>query len=356
MSKTSPHQNTLWVDLTRALVMFGVVLTHVSADVITEWGIAPKSWWLAANVYDSFTRGCVPLFIMLSGALLLPKQESYLAFFKKRLGRIAIPFVVWTLLYLLWKKGGETPRLSPSEAFREVAEGHIYYHLWFFYILPGLYLLTPIFRILVAKARTQDLIYFLLLCFWAASLAPFISQLHYVFTGKTFSIALSLEPATGFIGYFVLGYFLRKHATEKWRTPAEGILLLSLFGCMAGTYYLSSHTHTFQNLLYGNMAPNVVLYTASVFILLRTLPVTLETRCPLFLRKGIQEGARVSFGIYLIHPMILETLASGKLGFVLKPLANHPVYLIPLIAILVYGLSWILIALIQRIPYLRRIV
>ena len=109
-------ENLFWVDVIRALVMFGVVLAHVSADVITEWGRFPASWWWAANIYDSFARGCVPVFVMVSGALLLPKDESYRSFFVKRFKRILIPFVVWTALYLLWERQFYLPSLGFSEA------------------------------------------------------------------------------------------------------------------------------------------------------------------------------------------------------------------------------------------------
>ena len=77
-----------WVDVLRVFAIVAVVVVHVSADIITEWNSMPRSWWWAANFYDSLARGGVPVFVMLSGALLLPQAESYRDFFKKRLQRI----------------------------------------------------------------------------------------------------------------------------------------------------------------------------------------------------------------------------------------------------------------------------
>ncbi|MGH8822038.1 MAG: acyltransferase family protein, partial [Rhodoferax sp.] len=58
-------------------------------------------WW-AGNVYDSLTRSSVPLFFMVSGATLLPKQEPIRAFFAKRFIRIVPPLLFWSIFYLWW--------------------------------------------------------------------------------------------------------------------------------------------------------------------------------------------------------------------------------------------------------------
>ena len=92
-----------WVDVLRVFAIAAVVIVHVSADIITEWSAVPRSCWWIANFYDSLARGAVPLFVMVSGALLLPKAESYRDFFVKRFQRIVIPFIVWTVFYLLWR-------------------------------------------------------------------------------------------------------------------------------------------------------------------------------------------------------------------------------------------------------------
>ncbi len=114
-SLPNERENLFWIDVLRAVVMFGVVIIHVAADVITEWGAVPQDWWWAAHVYDSLVRGCVPLFVMISGALLLSKTESLGDFFAKRFQRIAIPFLVWTILYLLWRKHFREPILDSQK-------------------------------------------------------------------------------------------------------------------------------------------------------------------------------------------------------------------------------------------------
>ena len=358
MEAASPplKRDLFWIDFLRAVTMFGVVMIHVAADVITEWGAVPRSWWNAANLYESLARGCVPIFIMISGALLLPKRESYRDFFRKRFNRIAIPFLAWTLLYLLWKKLFYQPDLGPAEALRQIAGNGVYFHLWFLYVLIGLYLLTPLFRITAAYASGRDIFYFLALWFIFSSLLPCTEKIGQLFTGEDFRLAIPIEPAQGFIGYFVLGYFLNQYVTDKAGAATRVIWAVSLLISLEGTFYLTQHFRSFQNALYDNMAPNVVFYTTSVLILIKSSGPFLEKHLPERFKNMILQVSKASFGIYLIHPVFLDTLIKGRLGFTLTGKMFHPIWMIPLTAALVFSLSLAAVRLIQRVPYLRRTV
>ncbi|OGW79254.1 MAG: hypothetical protein A3G33_00190 [Omnitrophica bacterium RIFCSPLOWO2_12_FULL_44_17] len=349
-------QETLfWADLIRAIVVFGVVLVHVSADVITEWSKFPRSWWWAANIYDSLARGCVPAFVMLSGALLLPKIESYRDFFGKRFQRVMIPFVAWTVFYLLWKKHFYEPDLGFFEALIRAANNKVHFHLWFLYVIVGLYMITPVFRVLMAHMSRRHIFYFLILCFFVASFFPFSEKLIQVFANTKIRFSFPIEPVQGFIGYFVLGHFIRQSDTKKFVPAVIVMWVTSLLICAMGSYFLSSHFHSFQSLLYDNMAPNVVFYTATFFIIVKHAGPVIERHLNSGLRNLITNFSKASFGIYLIHPIILEALAVGRWGFKLKGDVLHPFYMIPITTAVIYLLSFFVILLIQKIPYLRKI-
>jgi surface polysaccharide O-acyltransferase-like enzyme len=349
-------ENLFWVDAVRAAVMFGVVLVHSSADVITEWGRFPAGWWWAANIYDSLARGCVPVFIMLSGALLLPKIENYRDFFLKRFQRILIPSIVWTALYLLWKKQFYVPGLGLSEALRLTAGGNVHFHLWFLYLIAGLYLITPLLRILVAHASRRDLLYLLGLWFLVSSILPFWEGWDKLFLHTGLHFKLPVELAQGFIGYFVLGHVIRRTDTAKCRNSTYGVWIVSLSVCAIGTYLLTRHFHSFQTLFYDNMAPNVVFYAASFFMIMKHAGSALETHLGAGLRRLVLDLSKASFGIYLIHPMIQDILLKGRWGFVLKGDVPHPAFMIPVTAAAIYALSFFIIFVIQKVPVLKRIV
>jgi surface polysaccharide O-acyltransferase-like enzyme len=349
-------ENFFWIDIIRAIVMLGVVTVHTAADVITEWGRFPESWWWSANIYDSLARGSVPVFVMVSGALLLPKQESYRDFFLKRFNRVIIPFIAWTILYLLARKIYLEPNLGLAEALSRAANNKASFHLWFLYVIVGLYLLTPIFRILIAFARGRDLFYFLALWFIVSSVLPFIDGLSNLFFHQHFTIKLSCEPMQGFIGYFVLGHVLQKFAEKKLLQAAGVVWSLCFFICTAGTYCLSLYCHSFQQLFYHNMSPNVVFYSSAFFIVMKYGMPYFKNRINSGFRNIILNLSKASFGIYLIHPMILDTLNTGRLGFALRGDTLHPAYMIPLTVFVVYFLSFLAVSVIQKIPYLRKIV
>ena len=350
------QENLFWADMVRACAVFGVILIHVAADVVTLWGKVPASWWWAANFYDSLVRGAVPVYIMLSGALLLPKAESFGDFFRKRFARIMIPFVVWTLVYLFWKKCFYRPDLGLAEAIRWVLSGSVHFHLWFLYLIVGLYLVTPLFRILVAHASRREMLYFLGLCFVISSLVPFAEKLCGMFLHVDLKFGLPVEPAQGFIGYFVLGYFIRCDVTEKSIPMAWTFWVVSLLVCMFGTYFLSRHFHGFTALLYENMSPNVVFFTAAFFMIMKNAGPFFERHMSPGFRASIVGLSSASFGIYLIHPMILDAMIKARWGFVLKGDMPHPVYAIPLAVVVTYALSFLAVSVIQKIPWLRKIV
>ncbi len=353
----SPHENLFWIDLCRALVMFGVIIIHTSADVITEWGRFPNSWWWAANIYDSLVRGCVPVFVMLSGALLLGKQEDYKSFFTKRFQRIAIPFAAWLFFYLVWKKLLFQPELTLPLALSLAAGDKVHFHLWFLYMIAGLYLFTPILRLVTIHASRRDLLWFLGLWFTVSSALPFIEKAVPLLGGSQISLSLPIPPAEGFVGYFLLGYFLHKHSKPSWVPAAFALWLGSFLLCLVGTFLLSTKLHTYQKLFYDNFAPNVVLFTASFFVLIKHSKHTQGGNLNPAFKNLVLSLSKASFGIYLVHPMILEALNSGRWGgFVLKPDTQHPVFMIPICTLVIYLLSFGIITLLQKTPGLRRTV
>jgi len=354
--KKSDPENLLWVEIIRAVMILGVVFIHTSADVVTAWKTLPRDWWWAGNIYSSLARGCVPVFVMVSGALLLPKSESISVFFSKRFSRIFVPFVAWSLFYFLWKKVVLDSDLAFTEAPKQIINDDVYFHLWFLYLIAGLYLVTPVFRVIAAHASERVILYFLFLWFILTSVIPFLGRIdpYLLHTGLDFSIPV--EPAQGFIGYFVLGYFIRRANTSAMVPAVAAVWIASLLFCVLGTYLISAPVNLVHLLFYDNMSPNVVLYAASFFLLMKHAGQLLEPKIWPGPRKFVAELSKASFGIYLIHPVFIHIFEKGLLGFFLRSDSFHPVYMIPLNALMVYSLSFGVVYSVQKIPYLKNIV
>lgn len=136
-------------DAIRLIAILAIVLLHAAANGVTQLPAGSGNWWLA-NLADSAGRVGVPLFLMLSGAILLTRQqESIRHFYQRRWQRLAWPTLIWSLLYLCWaqfKAYWKQQPLALSDQLTGIITGHSYFHLWFVYLLIGLYGVLPFVR------------------------------------------------------------------------------------------------------------------------------------------------------------------------------------------------------------------
>ncbi|MGD8630025.1 MAG: acyltransferase family protein, partial [Gammaproteobacteria bacterium] len=310
-----------FADAIRTYAIILVVLLHVSGTFVVQFEIIdPSAWWIM-NIIDSFSRPAVPLFVMISGMFLLDpaRQQGTVAFFKNRLSRIALPFLGWAMIYLAWRMIYHAESITPEHAVKEIILGPVYTHLWFIYMIIGLYLLTPVLRIYVRFSSRRNQIYFLVLWFVFASLLPVIDRYLNLESGIN-------RPVFQCLGYYLLGHMLRGHRLGRRQMRWALVLVVALTAFTAvGSYVLTTRNGgVFDGLLFGNSSPNVFLMSIAVFLLLKSLDYAkFNERVPGFSRITIWI-ASASFTIYLSHPVILELYQGGMLGFRLNAMTIHP--------------------------------
>jgi len=322
-----------WVDLVRVIGAFLVVMAHVS---YRGGGSS-----LISSYYFVLSRVAVPLFFMASGYLLLRKEEPYGDFFRKRALKVFVPFLVWSVIYLLWKGEGFNQPFSMkivASYILKIVRGPRENHLWFFYALIGLYLFTPILRVFVARAALRDLYYFCGLWFLVVPVFSFLQE----FT--PIKIGFELYFIAGYSGYFMLGHLLGLF--QYTRRQIYGLAFLFLMfsiGTTALGYIVKSEYFV------SYLSMNIVLMTAFAFILLREVQIG-DT-----LNNFLVPLSRASFGIYLVHVIVLAELE--KISFVSNWFsAGSSVYMIPLLGLFGFLVSFVVVAVIQKIPILRWIV
>ena len=205
------------LDIIRILACLMVVTMHSPLPTGAENGL-----FLSALSY--LTAPGVGLFFMLSGALLLPVESSTGVFLKKRLLKIAIPIVIWTTLYLIAEvliKGDAVPwKEWLSIPFS--AQGNPTF--WFLYTLIGLYLVSPIISKWLKSVSQRELEFYLIL--WLISLLyPILKIVLSINTSETGI----LYYFSGYVGYFVLGYYMRRYSERagfRWIIPAAIIAII----------------------------------------------------------------------------------------------------------------------------------
>ncbi|MDZ4757712.1 MAG: acyltransferase family protein [Bacteroidota bacterium] len=311
---TIPKQRIIWPDNLRALATVAVVVLHVSSSILYEWGKVSSSDWWTGNIYDSLVRWCVPVFLMVTGALLIPKQDTFAEIIANRIGKLIVPFAFWSLIYLinsLYIQIIQDNEMSISQCFVYIAKSLYHgtsYHLWYIYVLLGIYLLLPTISKNLNLLSDKNLLYIILL--WMLILClNYIPSLHF----KPLAFV-------GYVGYAVFGFYLFKVSINN--IMAFLMLAAGLAITAYGTFYLSNQQKGFNEMLYNYNTPHIAIMAAGVFILAKNETKNYNNKWFVKIRNVI---AQKSLGVYLIHVLILEIL--NKFGidwFYLEPLLSIP--------------------------------
>lgn len=219
----------IWLDLVKFVAIFMMIAVHCTDNVTPAERSEP--WYnLWGSFYGSFMRPAIPLFVMVTGALLLPVKQNMAFFYKKRITRLVVPFLIWSVLYNLfpWITGllDLSPTVindffawaEPDQSFA-ASLGHILMipfnfsafavQMWYVYLLIGLYLYMPVFSAWVKQASVKEQKVFLVL--WFVSL--FIPYLREFLTKDLWGTCSWNEFGllyyfAGFNGYLLLGHYI----------------------------------------------------------------------------------------------------------------------------------------------------
>ena len=233
--ENNKSERIVWLDWLRVAACLMVMTVHATepfylggegSRILT---FSDACW---ASFFDSFVRSCVPLFVITSSYLLFPLRTSTGQFFRRRASRLLIPFILWSLAYaFIW---GE-----PMENLRALLLNFNYSagHLWFVYMLIGVYLLMPLLSPWAERVGKRELQGYLAV--WVFTLfIPFIREWAsngqlLVIHGPTGIPNPAAYPlwgeaswngygafyyVSGFIGYLLLGLYFRRFVPElSWR-------------------------------------------------------------------------------------------------------------------------------------------
>jgi len=345
---------SLPVDLIRTVAIILVILLHAATEpyptvsIMSPQGV--QIWW-ASNVYDSLARLCVPLFIMLTGALLLQPSkvdEPLRVFFKKRWNRIGLPILFWGAAYFAWRAfvNGET--LTANSIALGVLTGP-YIHFWYVYLLIGLYLTTPILRVVVKYSDWKLLRYFLLLWVVGTALIPLFTLL------EPYNLNANVFLLAGWLGYYFLGGYLL--GVKLKRSILYLMLIVGIAWTIIGTYIVvGTLGERFSQIFYDSFSFNMIIASVALFLLLSAIPSQrVETRFPRG-NGALRLISQNTLPIYLFHVMVLETLRKGFLGFKISLTTMNPIVEIPLITAVTLLICLAVIIPLKKIPYVKRLI
>lgn len=360
----------VWVDVLRLCAIFMVICIH-SSD---PFNVSPEArsnpdfnFW--GGVYGSFLRPCVPLFVMITGLLLLPVKMSFEDFYRKRLMRIAVPFLLWSVLYNLipWATGlmglpssvlSDVFAYAPADASQSFGDAvrnillipfqfNVYtVPMWYLYMLIGLYLYMPFFSLWVERATARQKGIFLAI--WFVSL--FLPYAYSFFSADLLGTCAwnsfgTLYYFSGFNGYLLLGYCLA-HDVKIWSWLKTLSISLPLFGIgywvtYAGFKAMTANPHCSEQemeLFFLYCSPNVALMTVALFLIVRKVKIKSAKLVSL-----LANITKCGLGIYMVHYLVVG------LGYgVADALAVPTAFRIPVTAVISFAVCWGLISLCYR--------
>src|SRR5665647_2129885 len=359
--KVAPKKEriTLPVDLIRTVAIILVILLHSAIEPTPNLNImSPQGvqlWW-TSNIYDSIARSAVPLFVMLTGALLLQPNkvdEPLRVFFKKRWNRIGIPVIFWGTIFFAWDFLVRGQSLSALSILQGIFAGP-YVHFWYVYILIGLYLITPLLRVVVAHADWRIIRYFLIIWFIGSGIITLVT-LYANLSSQTIWFKNNVFLLTGLIGYFILGAYVVK---LRFLTSILYLgLILSTAWTIVGTFFLvGTLGESYGQFFHEATSFSVIIASVTLFLILAAIPSqTIENRFPRG-NKILQVISQNTLPIYLFHIIILETLQKGYLGFKISVTTMNPIIEIPLVTAVTLLLCLAIIVPLKKLPYVKRII
>lgn len=334
-------------DALRVIAVFAVVFLHTTAQRFTD--CYPSEEWVVRCCYFSLPRWAVPVFLMISGALFLnlDKKIELKKLYLKNITRIVLIYVFWSTVYALYIGIGKYDLKGIASL---IVYGPI--HFWFLKVLIGLYICVPILRTIVTNKKSEQ--YFIFLSSITAFIIPLVFQLIGLFNADTFHSlsriynGFAIPVASTYACYFVLGHYLSQFSISvKVKKIVYFLGVVSVIPVIVLTYLVTSRIGTPTELFYDNNCIFTFFEAIAVFVFLKDLQIPSKYHhCLLSLSK-------MSLGVYIVHQLVIRLFYQF---WGIHSASLNPVFFIPVFAVLVFVISCIIVYILLKIPYVRKLV
>ena len=338
----------VFFDWLRIIATFAVVVIHCCSKESLE---VASYEWNTVHLYNCLSQWAVPAFVMISGALFLGREITLSKLFKKSILRIGTAFLFWSVLYACWRFFVTHEKNSIREMVLSIIKGH--YHMWFLFLIVGLYLVVPLLNKIVENQKL--VVYFVVLAFLFAFLFPqIINVVGLKLEGPAsilneFISKFRVEMVLGYSGYFVLGYLLSQVRISK---KAEALIYVLGVGGLTVTFFASAWMAKRQGsteLFSDELTVNVLMMTIAIFVFAKQ-----HMNKPLKSEKATRVLSYISkctFGVYLVHPLIIDCL---KRFVGITNLSFNPIISVPILAMIVFICSMGISAILNKIPFVKK--
>jgi surface polysaccharide O-acyltransferase-like enzyme len=293
------REKTGYLDVLRVYACVAVIVFHVFSNIVSSCGSSLTSFekYICVILRNTWLWH-VPTFVMISGVLFLSREKeiSVGSLFKKYIRRIILALIIFGFIfafmeiffYALYK----FYKNQIGMAIFNVFQGKLWDHMWYLYMIIGLYILIPMIKVFVNYADKKTLEYILIVLFIFTSVIPTLQN---VFQFK-FGIYIPINSV--FVFYLLFGHYIHKYnvcINNKLLYLMAVLYLLYLFLVSINNNFVTEEGSIVG--LYGNISPLVIMITFCIFCYIRQN--VLSNRVYEFISPQ-------TFGMYLIHPLFLN--------------------------------------------------
>lgn len=339
-----------YIDWLRVIACFAVILFHISGSCGFTLELSSENH-IIMELFHSLVIWCVPVFIMISGALFLDpgKKICIKKLHTHNILRIFAAFVFWSFVYASYNLIGSKDSNRINGWVLQLVGGH--FHLWFLWLIIGLYILTPVLRLICRDKGIMH--YLILISIFVNFVIPFLLDIINLFIPvfqpiiriiQSHLTNLNLQTIGGYITYFFLGYYLRAINLNKKKEDLLIILGALISITTVGITYMSFlSVFSCKGELFQFCSLYALAQSVSVFLICKRFFNDKESKTISFLSK-------YSFGIYLIHMLIIYLLVLHRI----TPTILNPIIGIPLMSLLTFLISIGGTVLISHIPIIKK--
>ena len=288
-------------DVLRVCSMLGVIYLHVAAGALRSWNYPVL--WNFSNVFACLSTPAVPLFFMMSGALLLKEEKTtdLRLLFRKRIPKVLAPLLTYSAIIILYSVVRDNAAGALTSLSR-LLNTPVSVPYWFLYALIPMYLISPMLKRMVDGLSDSH---------WNYMMALWVILTLGLYTIRTFVPAeyelvftehwtLNLNMIGGYLGYFLLGAYL-----ERWERLPSRKVLIGIIAAMLTVSVLGTRWDTYTKSMYLDRFTNyltlfTMILSAAIFLLAKSCLRGKEEKGKLL---PLLSGA--SFAVYLIHPLAI---------------------------------------------------
>lgn len=337
-----------YISLASVLSSLAVIYLHANSCF---WTFSTARYWFTANIIESVFYFAVPVFFMISGAMLIDFHKKYdlKTYFSKRINKTVIPYLIWSFIGLiLLTFYFETINFSDINLIyilNGLFTGKLVSIYGFFIPLFCTYLSIPLFALIPEERRKDIFIYICAVSLILNFLIPFIISVF----DLDINFKLSIAVGSGYLFYTLAGYLIHKYELkQKYRLIIYVLAIIGLLMHIIGTYESSMLAGEIVKTFKGYTKLPCLLYSVGIFVfikydLIKIMKINV-------IKRFVNFADYYTFGIYLVHIYILYFLIK------IFSINNTSIIFRLFSPIVIYLICIAVIYIIRKIPFGKKII